>query len=307
MNLKTMKDYLGGSKEVLSYTFGKMLEQEREYNDVLLDIYMYYAISGLSSESSVVRVAALRMLNVMVGYNHELAFNLVDKLLPLIKDEYWEVKIQLHILACKLLKKVEVQQSALKDDLPSTSAKERIQNERNIFKGKLDMLTRIVDECVDQYSSLLVIRIAVYHIIPLLGSYRKYYEKLLMLLLALPIESVAEVTDPKGEFIEEPEAQYTYNSYTWSYVCRCRADDLDKLILMKTLAEFVLYNSSIDQRNEARESGPKALPNPLQLRKEGTIPFRKRNVVQDLQNAPRVPVPRFGRPRTLRYKPLGSE
>jgi len=243
--LKTMKDYLSNNQEVLTYTFAKMLEQEVTYNDVLLDIYMYYAISGLSNRSSVIRVAALRMLNVMVNYNYEFAFNLVDKLIPLIKDEYWEVKIQLHILACNLLKKVETQQNAFKDDLPSTSTKEKLQNEKNIFKGKFDMLIKIVDECVDQHSSLLVMRIAIYYIIPLLNSYKKYYEKLLQLLLALPIENIAEITDPKCEYIKEAEIQYTYSCYTWSYKCKCKADNLDKIVLMKTLAEYVLYRLSI--------------------------------------------------------------
>jgi hypothetical protein len=245
--LKTMKDYLSNNQEALTYTFAKMLEQEVTYNDVLLDIYMYYAISGLSSQSSVVRVAAVKMLNTMVNYNYELAFNLVDKLISLIKDEYWEVKIQLHILACNLLKKVEAQQNAFKDDLPSTSTKEKQQNERNIFKGKFDLLIRIVDECVTQYSSLLVMRIAIYYIIPLLNSYKKYYDKLLQLLLALPMENIVEITDPKGEYIEEGEIQYTYSSYTWSYQCKCKADDLDKIILMKTLAEHVLCRLSLGE------------------------------------------------------------
>ena len=141
--------------------------------------------------------------------------------------------------SCSLLKKLEVQQNALKDDLPSTSTKEKLQNERNIFKSKLDILIKIVDECVDQFSSLLVIRMAIYHLIPLLNTYKKYYDKLIQLLLSLPMENIGEFVDPKGEFIEEGEVQYTYNSYTWVYPCKCKASDIDKIVLMKTMADYV--------------------------------------------------------------------
>ena len=248
--LRIMKDYLSDNQEALIYTFAKMLEQEATYNDVLFDIYMYYAMSGISSQSNIVRVAALRMLNIMADYNYELAFNLVDKLSPLIKDEYWEVKTQLYVLACSLLKKVEAQQLALKDEIPSTSTKDKVQSERNIFKSKLDMLLNIIDHCVDQYSSLLVIRIAIYHLIPLLTSYKRLYTKLLTLLLALPAENLPQILEAQGELMGEEGAQYTYSTYVWLYPCKCRVADLDKLILMRTMADYVLFYHSLNQYSQ---------------------------------------------------------
>jgi len=239
--LKTMKDYLQDNQEALTYTFAKMLEQEPEYNDVLFDIYMYYAMSGVANHSCIVRVAALRMLNIMADYNYELAFNLVDKLAPLINDEYWEVKIQLYILACSLLKKVESQQNQLKEDLPSTSTKDKAQNERNIFKSKLDLLLKIVDNCVTRDSSLLVIKIAIFHLIPLLTSYRQLYKKITELLLPLPLDTLSQILDSQGEFIGEEGIQYTYSTYVWLYPIKCKAVELDKLIIMKTLAEYVFF------------------------------------------------------------------
>ncbi len=250
--LKTMKDYLTENQQALTYCFAKMLELEPAYNDFLFDIYMYYAMSGLSCPSPVVRVAALRMLNIMAEYNYELAFNLVDKLVPLMNDEYWEVKVQLYILACELLKKVEAQQSALKaEDMPSTATKDKAQSEKNIFKSKVDMLYRIIDECVDEHSSLLVIKIAIFHIIPLLGSYKKLYGKIIALMLILPNEMLTGILDAQGEFIGEEGVVYTYSSYVWLYPCKCRAAELDKLLIMRSLADYISETKpeSLEQRH----------------------------------------------------------
>lgn len=53
---------------------------------------MFYAISGLTHQSPIVRTASLRMLYLISRHNYELAFNLTDKIYGLSDDEYWEVK-----------------------------------------------------------------------------------------------------------------------------------------------------------------------------------------------------------------------
>lgn len=237
--LKTLKDYLYGNLQVLTYTFAKMLELEPNYNELLFDIYMYYAMSGLSFQSPIVRTASLRMLNIMADYNYELAFNLVDKFISLINDEYWEVKAQLYILACELVKKVEAQQNAVKpEDLPSTT-KDKPQNEKSIFKSKVDMLYQILNKGVTEFSSILVIKISIFHLIPLLNNSMPLYNKLLSLLLTLPPEMLNPILDPQGEFIGEEGVVYTYSSYVWMYPCKCKATDLNKLVLLRQFAEYV--------------------------------------------------------------------
>lgn len=239
--LKALKDCLSNNQQVLTFTFAKMLELEPSYNEVLFDIYMYYAMSGLSFQSPIVRTAALRMLNIMAEYNYELAFNLVDKFIALINDEYWEVKAQLYILACFLLKKVGDQQNAQKaEDLPSTTTKDKAQNEKNIFKSKVDMLFTIVSKCVTEHSSILVVKIAVFHLIPLLSGSTQLYPKLLSLLLTLPPEMLTPILDSQTEFIGEEGVVYTYSNYVWMYPCKCKASDLDKLIILRQFAEYVM-------------------------------------------------------------------
>lgn len=240
--LKAMKGYLADNLQALTYTFAKMLEIEPEYNETLFDIYMYYAMNGLSYHSPIVRTASLRMLSIMADHNYEYAFNLVDKFAPLIVDEYWEVKAQLYVLSCQLLRAIEAKQSPSKaEDLPSTATNNKAQAEKNIFQSKVDKLYKIIGESVTEHSSLLVIKIAIYHLIPLLNSYKQFYPQLISLIFVLPLEMLNAILDPPGEDIGEEGLPYTYSSYLWMYPCKCKAKDIDKLVLMRNLAEIVLY------------------------------------------------------------------
>jgi hypothetical protein len=300
--LKSMKDYFGDNQQVLTYCFARMLELEQSYNEVLFDIYMYYAMSGLSAPSPIVRTAALKMLNIMAGYNYELAFNLVHKLVTLVSDDYWEVKAQLYILTCMLLTKVEGMQNLLKvEDIGSTANKEKTQTEKNILKSKVDMLQKIVQMGVSEYSSLLVIKIAIFHLIPLLNTYRQFYPKLISLLLIVPADMLASILDTQEEFIGEEGIVYTYSSFVWMYPCKCKTADLDKLQLLRQFAEHVrrIFPRPLDQRHQSTKPRTTPLPNPQSLLQTSHPSLRSRKLVQGLQTNPRVPVPGAGRRRTV--------
>lgn len=44
---------------------------------------------------------------------------------------------------------------------------------------------------------------------------------------------------------------YTYSNYVWNYSCKCEANLLDKMILMKTLSDYINLSKpeSIDERH----------------------------------------------------------
>jgi len=70
----------------------------------LLDVYAYFAFSGLESSSPNLRAAALAMFSVIVEFDPRCVERLIPRLIPLANDdEWWEVQCQLVIASSKIL------------------------------------------------------------------------------------------------------------------------------------------------------------------------------------------------------------
>ena len=204
------------------FIFAKLIELESEYQEVIFDVYLYYAINGIQANSPFTRSSALRILIIISKYNHEPVLNIVDKLEHLISDQYWEVKVQLIILACELLSKLEGFKDVLKsEEVPAAKVgkKEKQQLERNILKAKLQMLFNIIQNGLTPQNSLSVIKIGtifhnlktlgLIHLLSLLEVYKQFYQKLIEMLLVLPQDILLLFIEPS-----EPESKNKPKKHT---------------------------------------------------------------------------------------------
>jgi len=101
--IKTLQDSLG-SADIGSFIHcaAVMVSIESQFNDDLLDVYLYYAIMGSSMAEPSVRAAALSMLPVIIEQNPTLVVNMLGRLEPMVEDGWWEVQAQL-LEACAAL------------------------------------------------------------------------------------------------------------------------------------------------------------------------------------------------------------
>ena len=55
-------------------------------------MFLYYAMIGLTSPKTYIRVYALNILNTIAKFNSESIMDITDKVLLLSNDQYWEIK-----------------------------------------------------------------------------------------------------------------------------------------------------------------------------------------------------------------------
>lgn len=101
--IKTLQDSLGGGDDgVFVHCAAVLVQIESQFNDDLLDVYLYYAIMGSSMAEPAVRAAALSMLPAIIEQNEALVLNMLGRLEPMVEDSWWEVQAQL-LQACAAL------------------------------------------------------------------------------------------------------------------------------------------------------------------------------------------------------------
>jgi hypothetical protein len=101
--IKTLQDSLGGGDDgVFVHCAAVLVMIESQFNDDLLDVYLYYAIMGSSMAEPAVRAAALSMLPAIIEQNEALVLNMLGRLEPMVEDAWWEVQAQL-LQACAAL------------------------------------------------------------------------------------------------------------------------------------------------------------------------------------------------------------
>uniref|UniRef100_A0A7S0E7K1 Spermatogenesis-associated protein 4 n=1 Tax=Hanusia phi TaxID=3032 RepID=A0A7S0E7K1_9CRYP len=72
-----------------------LMHLETSFTEDLLDLYIYYAMTGLGQQSASLRAAALSMVVIVVEQQYPLVIPMLDKLELLRDDGWWEVSAQL--------------------------------------------------------------------------------------------------------------------------------------------------------------------------------------------------------------------
>ena len=108
--IKTLQDSLGGGDDgVFVHCAAVLVTIESQFNDDLLDVYLYYAIMGSSMAEPAVRAAALSMLPAIIEQNETLVVNMLGRLEPMVEDGWWEVQAQLLQACAALLSRISAE------------------------------------------------------------------------------------------------------------------------------------------------------------------------------------------------------
>lgn len=71
-----------------------MLQQETVFNEQWFDVFLYYALIGLSNQIVFIRVYAINMLCSIARKNPEAMLEVSEKISALADENYWEIKTQ---------------------------------------------------------------------------------------------------------------------------------------------------------------------------------------------------------------------
>lgn len=81
-----------------------LIFMEKQMNDALLDLYLYYCVIGSEQPSPSLRAASIAMLSVVVAHNEALVTDMLPKLTVMAQeDSWWEVHAQLLVVCSALL------------------------------------------------------------------------------------------------------------------------------------------------------------------------------------------------------------
>ena len=150
-----------------------MIAQETEFSEQWFDVFLYYAMIGLTNPKTYVRVYSLNILNTIAKFNSESIIDIVEKVQLLSNDQYWEIKAQSLIFATTILTSFRQMSHLLaqKDDAKSgiqktLSGKPSSSNpgDRNAVKRNLSIALEIINKCFNINSAKSVQKIGLFEL-----------------------------------------------------------------------------------------------------------------------------------------------
>ena len=96
-----------------------MLAQEEEFNEQWFDVFLYYALIGLSNNCVNIRVYSLNILTTIASKNADSMIEVAERVNLLAEEHFWEIKAQCLEFATTILTQYRSQSHLLaqKDEL----------------------------------------------------------------------------------------------------------------------------------------------------------------------------------------------
>ena len=91
--MQQLKKHLGSDELVYSCQ-AHMLSQETEFNEQWFDVFLYYALIGLSNQCVNIRVYSLNILTTIASKNADSMLEVTERVNLLADEQFWEVKAQ---------------------------------------------------------------------------------------------------------------------------------------------------------------------------------------------------------------------
>jgi len=89
--VQSLKKYLK-SDEVVYACHAFLISNEETFNEQWFDVFLYYALIGLSNPKVGIRVYSLHVLNTIATHNAESILDITEKVQALSNEKHWEIK-----------------------------------------------------------------------------------------------------------------------------------------------------------------------------------------------------------------------
>jgi len=100
--IKVLQDALG-DQQTFMHCLAILVTLESNFNEDLLDLYLYYCVIGLGMPSQSLRAACLSVLPIAANQNFELVLSKLDLLELAAGTDWWEVHAQIVVVLATLL------------------------------------------------------------------------------------------------------------------------------------------------------------------------------------------------------------
>lgn len=185
--VKSLKQHIQ-NEEIVYACHANLIACEENFNEQWFDVFLYYALIGLSNPRTQIRVYALNVLNTIAKHNSESILELTDKVHDVCRDAHWEIKAQAMQYAITILSSYKHMNHVLgnkADDLkgkkdegaasPGTAKPAGGLGERNTLKGNLTMAVDIISRCFNLDSPKSVQKIGLFKLQGLLPDFKLLY------------------------------------------------------------------------------------------------------------------------------------
>ncbi|OMJ90917.1 hypothetical protein SteCoe_6682 [Stentor coeruleus] len=164
--IQKLSEQLPGYHELVK-CLAIFIKYDKEYNEDLHDVFIYYGLLGLEHSSAYVRTAAIAIFSQIANLNHIPILSIVPQLKALSQDRWWEVRGQVIQCAGTLLSILD----------PNTE-------ESNMLET-LHGLKEVVYTAFTPTDSKNVLRIGLIYIAPALHKYPELGDRYVECLLAV--------------------------------------------------------------------------------------------------------------------------
>lgn len=160
------------------------IKYDREYNEDLHDVFIYYGLLGLEHSSAYVRTAAIAIFSQIATLNHVPILSIIPQLKSLSTDKWWEVRGQVVQCAGTLLSMLD----------PNT-------DDSNVLET-LEGLKEILYTAFSPTDSKNVLRIGLVYVAPALFKFPELADRYVECLLSVR-------DDVRKSLLEMPEESQT--------------------------------------------------------------------------------------------------
>lgn len=241
------------------------MAQETEFNEQWFDVFLYYALIGLSSQRTNIRVYSLNILNSIAEHNPDSMLEVAERVSRLAEEQFWEVKAQCLEFATTLLTKFATMSHLLaqKDDIKSGIGQPLKVNapggsspsnlpmsgipgsgapggaDRNAVKNALQSSIDIVKKVFSVNAPKSVQKLGLFKLQPLLNDYK--------LLYGIYVDVLVQIDQEIKQIIlsEEPirtgeEIYFSLGTVSFNYKLKSDLANFDFILLANSLIELVI-------------------------------------------------------------------
>ena len=255
--VQDLKAYLK-QEDVLYSILSYLVAQEESFNEEWFDVFLYYALVGLSKPRPIIRTFSLKILNTISKFNPDGILDVTEKVKALSISHHWEVKAQSMLFACNILRHLRTYSFLLRSSKEEADANKLLQApnsrgetsaqpvtntkiDRNYAKQLILYNLDIINNCFGVNVPKSVQKLGLFEIQDILNDFKTLYKVYVETFLGIDSD-VRVIILGKDEALKDEEIYFSLGSNSDNYRVKSNPELFDKNFLSKALTDYILEN-----------------------------------------------------------------
>ena len=239
---------------ILSY----LVAQEELFNEEWFDVFLYYALVGLSKARPIIRTFSLKILNTISKFNPDGILDVTEKVRALSISHHWEVKAQSMLFACNILRHLRSYSFLLRSSKEEADANKLLQAPNS--RGETSAQPAVNTKIDRNYAKQLIIynleiinnwfginvpksvqKLGLFEIQDILNDFKTLYKVYVETFLGMDSD-VRVIILGNDEALKDEEIYFSLGSNSDNYRVKSNPELFDKNFLSKSLTEYISEN-----------------------------------------------------------------